>query len=201
MLDEHAEHHGMTMTHVAPKGPALDRVVGKAMTLGLAAPAEVSPPTAAGGRWLVQSQAEDRTRRVSVEFGDDGAVIGSQGYADRHWIDRVVGFGVAVHEGAWLGLLNQLVNLLVLIGLVLLAVSSAVLWWRRRPQGMLGAPAAKDPLRHSWALVATTLLLGLLLPLFGITLAIAAMFELGVRRAAPGIARWIGLRGYVQNVT
>ncbi|NWP75092.1 PepSY domain-containing protein, partial [Escherichia coli] len=24
MLDEHAGHHGMTMTHVAPAGPALD---------------------------------------------------------------------------------------------------------------------------------------------------------------------------------
>jgi len=194
MLDEHAEHHGMTMAHVAPKGPALDRVVDKAMTLGLAAPAEVSPPTGPGGRWLAQSQAEDRTRRVSVEIGDDGAVIGSQGFADRHWIDRAVGFGVAVHEGAWLGLLNQLVNLLVLIGLVLLAVSSAVLWWRRRPQGILGAPAAKDPLRHSWALVGTTVLLGVLMPLFGITLGIAALFDQAARRFSPGSGRWLGLR-------
>ncbi|WP_204271569.1 PepSY domain-containing protein, partial [Escherichia coli] len=89
-------------------------------------------------------------------IGGDGAVIGSQGFGDRHWIDRVVGFGVAVHEGAWLGLFNQLVNLAVLIGLVTLAVSSVILWWRRRPAGGLGAPAAKDPLRHSWALVGVT---------------------------------------------
>lgn len=201
MLDEHAEHHGMAMAHVAPKGPALDHVVAKAMTLGLAAPAEVSPPTRAGGRWLVQSQAEDRTLRVSVEIGDDGTVIGSQGFADRHWIDRAVGFGVAVHEGAWLGLLNQLANLLVLIGLVTLALSSLVLWWRRRPHGQLGAPAAKDPLRHSWALVGVAVLLGVLMPLFGITLALAMLFELFARRAAPGLARWLGLRPYVQNVT
>jgi len=194
MLDEHAEHKGMTMPHVVPTGPALDRVVDKAMTLGLAAPAEVSPPTKAGGRWLVQSQAEDRTRRVSVEIGDDGAVIGAQSYGDRHWIDRTVGFGVAVHEGAWLGLLNQLVNLLVLIGLVLLAISSVVLWWRRRPRGSLGAPAAKDPLKHSWALVGLTVLLGVLMPLFGFTLAIAAAFEAVARRLAPGLARWLGLR-------
>ena len=194
MLDEHAEHKGMTMAHVAPKGPALDRVVDKAMTLGLAAPAEVSPPTRAGGRWLVQSQAEDRTRRVSVEIGDDGTVIGSQSFGDRHWIDRMVGFGVAVHEGAWLGLLNQLVNLLVLIGLVTLAVSSVVLWWRRRPEGALGAPAAKDPLRHSWALVGLTVALGVLMPLFGITLALAMAFELLARRTAPGLAGWLGLR-------
>ena len=201
MLDEHAGHHGMTRTHVAPAGPALDRVVAKAMTLGLAAPAEVSPPTRAGGRWLARSQTEDRTRRVSVEIGGDGAVIGSQGFGDRHWIDRVVGFGVAVHEGAWLGLFNQLVNLAVLIGLVTLAVSSVILWWRRRPAGGLGAPAAKDPLRHSWALVGVTLLLGVLMPLFGITLAIAAALELGMRRAAPGVARWLGLRAPVQKVT
>lgn len=121
-------------------------------------------------------------------------MIGSQGFADRHWIDRAVGFGVAVHEGAWLGLLNQLVNLLVLIGLVTLALSSLVLWWRRRPHGQLGAPAAKDPLRHSWALVGVAVLLGVLMPLFGITLALAAGFEAVARRAAPGLARWLGLR-------
>ncbi|MEP9359702.1 PepSY domain-containing protein [Sphingomonas sp. KR3-1] len=194
MLDEHAEHHGMTMPHVQPTGPALDRVVAKATTLGLAAPAEVSPPSKPGGRWLVQSQAEDRTLRVSVEIGDDGAVIGSQRFAERHWIDRAVGYGVAIHEGAWLGLLNQLVNLTVLLGLVMLALSSIVLWWRRRPQGELGAPAAKHPLKHSWALVGATLLLGLLLPLFGITLAIAAAFEAAATRIAPGLSRWMGLR-------
>jgi uncharacterized iron-regulated membrane protein len=194
MLDEHAEHKGMTMAHAVPKGPALDQVVAKAMTLGLAPPAEISPPTRPGGRWLVQSQAEDRTRRVSVEIGDDGAVIGSLGYRDRHWIDRAVGFGVAVHEGAWLGLFNQLVNLLVLTGLVLLAISSAVLWWRRRPEGSLGAPAPKDPLRYSWALVGLTVLLGVLMPLFGITLALAAAFDQIARRVAPKAARWLGLR-------
>jgi uncharacterized iron-regulated membrane protein len=201
MMDEHAEHHGMTMAHVAPSGPALDRVVAKAATLGLAAPAEISPPTRSGGRWLAQSQAEDRTRRVAVEIGADGTVIGSQGYRDRHWIDRAVGFGVAVHEGAWWGLANQLVNLLVLVGLVLLAVSSAVLWWRRRPGAGLGAPAAKHPLRHSWALVALALSLGVLMPLFGITLALAMAFEQGARRLTPGPARWLGLRPTVQNVT
>ena len=44
-------------------------------------------------------------------------------------------------------------------------------------------------------------MLGLLMPLFGITLAIAAAFELGARRMAPGLARWLGLRAPVENVT
>jgi uncharacterized iron-regulated membrane protein len=194
MMDEHAEHHGMTMAHIAPAGPALDRVVARASDFGLAAPALVSPPTTPGGRWLAQSEAEDRTLRISIELDGNGEVIGSQTFSHRHWIDRAVGYGVAIHEGAWLGLLNQLVNLSVLFGLVTLALSSIVLWWRRRPIGTLGAPAAKDPLKHSWALVGTTMLLGLLMPLFGITLALAAAAEAIATRIAPGLSRWAGLR-------
>jgi uncharacterized iron-regulated membrane protein len=193
MLDEHAGHGGMTMVHEKPSGPALDLVIREATRIGLAAPAEVSPPTRHGGPWLAQSQAANRPMRVSAEIGGDGRVIGYRTFDQRHWIDRVVGYGIAIHEGAWLGLANQLINLAVLIGLVLLAVSSVILWWRRRPRGALGAPAAKDPLRHSWALVGAVVLLALLMPLFGATLALAALFERGARRL-PGSARWLGLR-------
>ncbi|MFD2134461.1 PepSY domain-containing protein [Novosphingobium resinovorum] len=91
------------------------------------------PPTAPEAPWQVRSQAENRPRRDSAEIASDGGLIGVERFADRHWIDRTVGYGVAIHEGAWAGLANQLVNLAILFGLVLLCVSSMVLWWRRRP--------------------------------------------------------------------
>jgi uncharacterized iron-regulated membrane protein len=195
MMSEHAEHHGMTMAHTAPAPHALDAVVRRAEGLGFAAPVEVSPPTAHGAPWQVRSQAANRPRRDSAEIAGDGSLIGVQRFADRHWIDRTVGYGIAIHEGAWWGLANQLVNLAVLLGLVTLSLSSLVLWWRRRPRGIIGAPTALAPLRHSWALIALVMALALFMPLFGLSLALAVACEWILGRVAPGFGTWMGWRG------
>lgn len=194
MMSEHAEHGGMKMSHMAPAPAALDAVVARAATLHFAAPVEVSPPTMHGAPWQVRSQAENRPRRDSAEIAADGSLVGVERFSDRHWIDRAVGYGVAIHEGAWAGLANQLVNLAVLCGLVLLCVSSVVLWWRRRPTGGLGAPASLAPLRHSWALVALVLALALAMPLFGLSLGIAVTLEVLLTRLSPKTRAWMGWR-------
>lgn len=194
MMSEHAEHGGMAMMHVAPRPASLDAVVANARKLDFAAPVEVSPPTAAGYPWQVRSQSENRPLRDNAEIAGDGRLIGVQRFSDRHWIDRAVGYGVAIHEGVWWGLANQLVNLSVLLGLVTLAVSSVVLWWRRRPEGSLGAPTALAPLRHSWALVTLVFLLALLMPLFGASLGLALASEWVLRRTSPAITTWAGWR-------
>ncbi|KPH57669.1 PepSY domain-containing protein [Novosphingobium sp. ST904] len=194
MMSEHAEHGGMSMMHMAPAPAALDAVVWRAETLRFAAPVEVSPPTAPGMPWQVRSQAENRPRRDSAEVAESGRLIGIQRFADRHWIDRTVGYGVAIHEGAWWGLANQLANLAVLLGLMMLCISSIVLWWRRRPGRMLGAPASFAPLRHSWALVLLVVVLALVMPLFGLSLALAVVVEGSFKRLLPPLASWMGWR-------
>ncbi|TDW63800.1 putative iron-regulated membrane protein [Novosphingobium sp. PhB55] len=207
MMAEHAEHgaqSAMTMpggmmmaapeAMTAPGEKALDAVVAQAQGLHFAAPVEVSPPMAEGALWQVRSQAENRPARDSAEISGDGRLVGVQRFGQRHWIDRAVGYGVAVHEGAWWGLANQLVNLAVLLGLVMLCLSSVVLWWRRRPDRVLGAPAAFAPLRHSWLLVALVFALALAMPLFGLSLALAAALEAAGKRLAPRLGAWMGWR-------
>lgn len=194
MMSAHAEHHGMAMAHMAPSPAALDAVVRRARRLDFAAPVEISPPTAPEAPWQVRSQAENRPRRDSAEIASDGGLIGVERFADRHWIDRTVGYGVAIHEGAWAGLANQLVNLAILFGLVLLCVSSMVLWWRRRPDGELGAPRSLAPLRHSWALVLLVITLAVFMPLFGLSLGLATVLEVSLGRVVPRIRGWMGWR-------
>ncbi|PNU04242.1 peptidase [Novosphingobium guangzhouense] len=194
MMSPHAEHHGMAMAHMAAPPAALDAVVASSSQLHFAAPVEISPPTAPAMPWQVRSQAENRPRRDSAEIAPDGRLIGVERFADRHWIDRAVGYGVAIHEGAWAGIANQLVNLAVLAGLVLLCVSSTILWWRRRPDTLLGAPNSLAPLRHSWALVLLVMALATLMPLFGLSLALALVTEQALTRAAPQLRKWMGWR-------
>lgn len=191
MMGQHGEHGGMAM---APPPPALDAVVAGATRLHFAAPVEVSPPTIAGMPWQVRSQAENRPDRDSAEISADGSLVGVQRFAQRHRIDRAVGYGVAIHEGAWWGLANQLANLAVLLGLVTLCLSSVVLWWRRRPAKVLGAPVSFAPLRHSWLPVALVVALALAMPLFGLSLALAVVVEGSLKRLAPRLGLWMGWR-------
>jgi uncharacterized iron-regulated membrane protein len=55
-----------------------------------------------------------------------------------------VEYGIAIHEGKFFGLANQLLMLTICLMLMMTCVSGIVMWWKRRPQGSLGAP--KTPL-------------------------------------------------------
>ena len=196
MPGEHAGHGGMAPSAPPPLRPGeLTRVIAAVRPLGVAAPVLIAPPPRAGAPWSISSDAADRPLRSDAQVdGATGRVIGRINFADRHWIDRAVGYGVAAHEGALFGLANQLLGTATALLLVVLAVSGTVLWWRQRPSGRLGAPVARAQLRFGAGLVAAVVALALYLPLFGLTLLMVLAAEALVRRWAPDAAGWIGLR-------
>jgi len=195
MMGEHADHGGMVMTHMTGPLGALDMIVPRAQALALAGPVEISPPTGAGGIWMVKSSAANRPLRTSIGMdGATGAIVSREDFDQRPFIDRAIGIGVAAHEGALFGWLNQLIGLATVSGLFLLAVSAIMMWWRGRPGGALGAPAPQGMIRHSWLLVGLVVALGFVVPLFGISLALVVALERLVLRRTAGPAQWLGLR-------
>ncbi|MCY2964236.1 MAG: PepSY domain-containing protein, partial [Planctomycetota bacterium] len=114
-------------------------------------------------------------------------------FSDRHLIDRIVGTGIAAHEGQLFGWPNQLLGLATAVGLILLSVSGVILWWRRRESGVLGAPKVLLSPRVSWGLITLVVLLGIYLPLFGASLLLVLVIEWGILRRIPGVRRWLGL--------
>jgi uncharacterized iron-regulated membrane protein len=108
-------------------------------------------------------------------------------------VDRVVGMGVAAHEGHLFGWLNQLLNLCTAMGLILLSISALILWWRRRPEGALGAPVPIGRPRFTLGLVVIVISLGVYLPLFGLSLLAVAITERFVLRRIPATQKWLGL--------
>lgn len=196
MMGEHAEHHGMAMAHPAVSYVPLDRLIATLGPLRLATPVLVSPPTGPGQPWTAKSDAANRPLRTDLTLdGDTGKLLSRKDFAQRRLVDRLVGYGVAIHEGQAFGWLNQLLNLLTALGLILLAVSSVVLWLRRRPEGVLGAPRAGEPRPAALAFFTLVIALGLFLPLMGISLLAVLAVERLVLVHLPGVRRWLGLRG------
>lgn len=173
---------------------ALDRIVATVRPMALDPPVVIEPPAAGSDDWAAKSMTPNRPRRVDlVVDGKTGAVKDRKDFASRHVIDRIVGTGIAAHEGRLFGWPNQLLGLLTAAGLVLLSVSSVVLWWRRREPGVLGAPRALAPPRFSAGLLALVVLLGIYLPLFGASLVLVRLLELTVLRWIPRVRDWLGL--------
>ena len=208
--DDHSEHGamaGMSMGGMAMDAMAmpdmampkdryapLDRMVPTVASLRLPPPVSISPPTRRHGGWTAKSDTANRPQRVDLKLdASTGAVTQRTNFDQRPWIDQAVGFGVAAHEGQLFGPLNQLLGVFTASGLVTMAVSAAVMWWRRRPQGQLGAPPALAERRVGLGLLAVTVLLAVYLPLLGVSLIAILLIEQLVLRRIPPLARWLGL--------
>jgi uncharacterized iron-regulated membrane protein len=189
----HMHHGGVAMPKPASYAP-LDKMLGQVSSLQLAFPVLISPPMHHGGPWTAKSDSQDRVLRDQVTLdAATGAVLTRLNFGQRPLIDRLVGIGVAAHEGHLYGWLNQLVNLCTAMGLITLCVSALVMWWRRRPEGVLGAPMPLGKPRFTFAFAALVLALGIYLPLFGLSLVLVKITERSVLQRIPATRRWLGL--------
>ena len=196
MPPEHAGHGDMIMPAAPQASGDLARVIITLRPLSIAPPVLIAPPKDPGGAWSVTSDAADRPLRSELKVdGATGRILNRTDFTQRHWIDRTIGYGIAVHEGALFGLANQIAGTVTAMFLILLAVSGAVLWWRRRPIGLLGAPVPLSRPRFGPLLIGAILGLGLYLPMFGLSLLVMLLLERLVLRRIVGARRWLGLSG------
>ncbi len=190
---EHAEHDHRAMmagmghaSHNMHMTDALDTIVAKAAAEHLPFPVIVTPPGApqafgakAAPQWTVRSDTQDRPLRVSIRYdAATGKELSREIFAGKHVIDRVVGYGVAWHEGALFGWVNQLIGLVTALMLVMMSVTGFILWWRRRPKGKLAAPPKPQHSVKSTGILLIGGFFFLTLPLFALSLTAMAMLDL-----------------------
>jgi uncharacterized iron-regulated membrane protein len=196
---QHAQHLGFGRHSTSLSGPnafiVLDKMVASVAPLGLPNPVLISRPMRAGGSWTAKSDTRDRPLRVDLILdGTTGAILSRTDFHSKPWLDRVIGTGIAAHEGQLFGFANQLVSLFTVIGLVMLSASGLVMWWKRKPENVLGAPAAIRPVRFSAALVTLMVMFGLYFPFLGGSMILVALTERFILRRLPATQLWLGLR-------
>lgn len=133
--------------------------------------------------------------RVTLTLdGATGEVLKRRGFASGHPVDQAIGYGIAAHEGQLFGLANQLLGVLTALGLITLSISGYVMWWRRRPKGRLGAPAAPSDTRIAAGLGLIIVAMGLFLPVLGVSLIVIGLLEWLILPRLPAVRQWLGLR-------
>lgn len=188
--------HGAGRRRAVDLGPdglaSLDRVAALVAEERLDPPVVLAP--AGGPRWTAKSTTANRPRRVDLVIdADRAAIVSRDDFATKHPIDKTVAVGIALHEGRLFGWPNQLLGLVTALGLVVVCGSAAWLWLRRREPGSLGAPPPGVSARRSVPLLLALLALGVLLPLFGLSLVTVLVVERLVLRRIPPVAAWLGL--------
>lgn len=205
--DAHASHgHGAMHADHAPQVDLarLDDVIAQTTHETLAFPTVVLAPGAAlfgppSSAWTLTSLVQNRPLGLTLTFdAATGAPLTRETFTDRHPIDQVIGYGLAWHEGALFGAVNQLIGVLTATALVTLTITGFLMWRRRKPQGELGAPPLPADARKPAFVAVAMLVLAALLPLLAASLVLLWLIDRVLPRVSPPAAAWLGMRRPVQ---
>ncbi|WP_020208043.1 PepSY-associated TM helix domain-containing protein [Gilvimarinus chinensis] len=171
-----------------------EQALASIQALGFAPPVEVSVSNAQLNTLKVSSQNQNRPLRAEAWVdGRTGELLRQKPFADRPLVDRVIGVGISAHEGHLFGWFNQLLGVLVTLGLVFLSVTGTILWWRKKPAGRLGAPASLPQHAVAKVVALVILALGILLPIVGLSLLMLWLVEKLILRQIAFLRAWLGL--------
>lgn len=132
----------------------------------------------------------DRTIHLDQYTGKKLADIGWQDYS---LMAKGMAAGIALHQGD-MGWWNLLLNTLFCLAIFLIAVSSVVMWWLRRPKRSLRLAAPPMPSNMPlWkGAIVIMLLIALAFPLVGVTLLSVLALDLLVLSRIPLLKQMFG---------
>jgi len=191
---DHSAHHA-ALPGAAPVDYApLNRIVPVVRELDLAPPVLVTPPSGMSPHWGARSDASNRPLRVNLTLDPaTGRVLKRVDFRQRPWLDRVIGYGVAAHEGQLFGLANQMLGVFTALGLITVSISAVMMWWKRRPAQTLGAPPPHAGSTYPKLWIGVLVALGVYLPLLGISMIVVLLLERLVLSRIPPLKHFLGL--------
>jgi len=139
--------------------------------------------------YAFDAPSDERTVHVD-RYG--GQVVSTYGFEDYPTLAKVVSQGIGLHEGRSLGLWSFWGAAAMCLAIIVMCVTGPLMWWRRRPSGAarIGAPRGRMPLRTSPLLAVGVVALGVLLPLFGLSLLVVLLLDQLVLRRVSALAGW-----------
>ncbi|WP_175943745.1 PepSY-associated TM helix domain-containing protein [Burkholderia pyrrocinia] len=149
----------------------LARAIAIVAGLGVTSGYTLALPSGADGVFTASYfPADPKAERTIYIDQYSGAVLKDIRYNDYGAVSQAVSYGTSLHMGRYFGLANQIVCAVLSLGLAAMAVTGAVMWWKRRPAGKLGAPSRErgTPPMRGW--IAGLVLLGIVFPLMGMTI-------------------------------
>ena len=148
-------------------------------------------------RWP-QKLAEQRTLYLD-QF--TGATITNATAAQDGALSRLTSLGIAMHMGSEFGVLTRISATLACLGVLTSVLTGFLMWWKRRPAGRTGLPGpasgatrADTPKRARVAVYVSGVVLGVLYPVFGVSLIVALAVEAVLARRRVSVVTPVPVR-------
>ncbi|WP_127105215.1 PepSY-associated TM helix domain-containing protein [Pararhodobacter zhoushanensis] len=190
-LPDAGEHAGHTAAAMASDQPdlvapqVLDAVVATVEGLGIVPGYALSLPSGPTGVFTASVYPDDISFERTIHLDRyTGAVLYDAGFEDLGALGRFAEWGISVHMGQEWGLVNQIVLLLACLAMVMLCVSAATMWWKRRPSGALGIPSVPTDWRIPRTLLVMAIAAGIFFPLVGLSMLLLAAIEVAAHLIA-----------------
>ncbi|MEM5500310.1 PepSY domain-containing protein [Ahrensia kielensis] len=160
---------------------AIDKVIANVENLGIHAGYKLNIPSTPDGVFTASVYPNDISQERIIHLDQyTGEVLVDMGLSDLGALGWAAEWGIGIHMGQAFGLANQIVLLLACIAMVLLAVSAAIIWWKRRPKGALGAPKVPADWRIPRGVFVIAIIAGIFFPLVGLSLLVIAALEVSI---------------------
>jgi len=198
--DGHQHHHGADGSTTVDGRVSIDAAVEAAAAEGLPTPYYILYPDSETGVFSVLADMwHDKAQPAYSDVGQEkvvhvdqysGEVAGRYAYGDYAPAAKLVSQGIAIHEGQRFGTLNFWGSAAFCVACLFLCVSGPLMWWRRRPHGGgIAAPRGRMPVLSKPLLLVALVVLGVFLPLFGVSLLLVLLFDQLVVTRVPRLAR------------
>ncbi|MDR6775657.1 PepSY domain-containing protein [Azospirillum sp. BE72] len=156
----------------------LDAAVRVFDQLGLAKGYAVNPPDGPTGVYTATVYPDDLSRQRIVHIDQyTGKPLIDMSFADFGPLGKSLEWGINVHMGQEFGVANQLVMLVVSTAIIVMSVSAAVMWWKRRPKGSLGVPPLPRDRAVLRGVVTILAVGGVVFPLVGASLLVMLLLD------------------------
>jgi uncharacterized iron-regulated membrane protein len=151
-------------------------------SLGMPSGFEVSLPSGDTGVYAAAAYPKDATGQRMISLDQyTGKPLVDVRFGDLGGVARAIQYGIGIHKGEHWGQANQFAMLAFCLATILLAVTAATMWWKRRPAGRLGVPPWPRDRRVAAGVTLIVLVLGALFPLTGLVILGMLVLDLGMQ--------------------
>lgn len=181
-------HHGMGVTSISknPNQVKVENLQQQIEANDISKPYAIVYPTSDDGVFTVAKSSNTGVTGLDVSPYDEttiyfdqysGKFISKVSYDDYGILAKWFTWGIPLHEGHLFGWPNKLLNLLVCVAFLGVIFWGFYTWLLRKKKGLLSAPPQLSQ-KISIPFIVIIIILGVIMPLFGISLILVALLEL-----------------------
>ncbi len=151
---------------------------------------KISIPSDPSGVYTLSAYPAKAQNEATIHLDQySGAVLADYRYDNYGIVGKIVATGITLHKGTEFGWFNQLISLLICLGIILVAVSGFYLWLKRKPSKGMGAPKGPKAFMLK-GFLAVLVVLGIVFPLVGLSLLVVWLVDFLVIRRIPSVRRF-----------